>query len=34
MDEDNVEGIVFGSGGWMGQGRVTGKMGTNVTEQQ
>ena len=35
MDEDNVEGIVFGSGGWMGHGRATGgKNGTTVTEQQ
>ena len=35
MDKDNREETVFGSGGWMGQGRaMREKMGTTVTEQQ
>ena len=34
MVEDNGVGIVFGSRGWMGQGRtMRGEMGTAVTEQ-
>ena len=35
MDKDNGVGIVFGSGGWMGQGRTMGgqKMGKTVMEQ-
>ena len=35
MDKDNGVGIVFGSRGWMRQGRATvGKIGTTVNEQQ
>ena len=32
-NKDNGEGIVFGSRGWMGQGRaMRGKVGTTVSE--
>ena len=35
MDKDNGEGIVLGSGGWMGQGKaMEGKIGTTLTEQE